>query len=79
VDETDAAQSGSSPFAGGLDVAPGKHLTVAPRDPKPYGHYDVLAGHDRVGALVLGGSDALARMIRNSTQPTLVRYPLVLG
>jgi hypothetical protein len=63
VHETDAAESGSSGFAGSLDVAPGKQLTVAPRDPKPYGHYDVLAGHDRVGALVLGGSDALARMI----------------
>jgi hypothetical protein len=30
---------------------------------KPYGHYDVLSGDDEVGALILGGSHALAQMI----------------
>ena len=61
--ETDAAENGTSSFSGHLSVEPGRQLTVAPQDPKPYGHYDVLADDARVGALVLGGPDALARMI----------------
>jgi len=50
-------------FPAGIEWAPGKVLRVAPRDPKPYGHYDVLVGDDKVGALVLGGTAELARMM----------------
>ena len=51
-------------FAAGIEWAPGKVLRVAPRDPKPYGcYYDVLVGDDKVGALVLGGTAELARMM----------------
>ena len=53
---------GPSGFTGKIDVSPGKELTVCPTDPKPYGHYDVLSGDERVGALVLGGMEGLARM-----------------
>ena len=60
--ETDAAENGVPRFSGSLDVAPGRQLTVAGLDPKPYGYYDVLAGDDRVGALVFGGTGAVARM-----------------
>jgi hypothetical protein len=49
-------------FAAGFELSPGMELRVAPRDPKPCGHYDVLSGHDRVAALILGGRDALASM-----------------
>lgn len=63
--EVHAAHStldGPSGFTGKIDVAPGNELTVLPTGPKPCGHYDVLSGDERVGALVLGGRGALARM-----------------
>lgn len=63
VNDAHSTQDGPSGFTGRIDVAPGKELTVAPTDPKPYGHYDVLSGDERVGGLVLGGKEGLARMM----------------
>ena len=53
-------------FAAGMEMSPGAELRVAPRnlrDPRPYCHYDLLSGHDRVAALIMGGADALASVI----------------
>ena len=63
TDEPRGPDDESPEFAAGILLSPGTELRVAPRDPKPYGHYDLLTGHDPVAALILGGKDALASMI----------------
>ena len=62
VHDEHSTLDGPSGFTGKIDVAPGEELAVVPTDPKPFGHYDVLSGDERVGALVLGGREGLARM-----------------
>ena len=45
-----------------LKAVVGKKLRVATRDPKPYGHFDVLTADTRIGSLTIGGTEEVARI-----------------
>jgi Protein of unknown function (DUF2510) len=59
VDQTHGPQDW---FPVSIKAVVGKKLRVVPRDPKPYGHFDVLTADTRIGSLTIGGTEEVARM-----------------